>query len=70
MTDREKECLMAQPTYRDGAIPEDHQGLKDEEFAALEREAIGKALGIIIEREHVTALEAFAILKQMSLKAT
>ena len=54
MTDREKECLMAQPTYRDGAIPEDHRELKDEEFAALEREAIGKALGIIIEREHVT----------------
>ena len=77
-TDREKEVLMAQPTHRDAAMPEDHDEIKSDEIAALEREVdglrtalgtrtlIGKALGIIIEREGVNETEAFEMLKNMS----
>jgi hypothetical protein len=77
-TDREKEGLMAQPTHRDAAMPEDHDEIKSDEIAALEREVdglrtalgtrtlIGKALGIIIEREGVNETEAFEMLKNMS----
>jgi hypothetical protein len=62
-TEREKEVLMAQPTHRDAAMPEDHDEIKSDEIAALEREVdglrtalgtrtlIGKALRIIIERK-------------------
>jgi hypothetical protein len=77
-TEREKEVLMAQPTHRDAAMPEDHDEIKSDEIAALEREVnglrtalgtrtlIGKALGIIIEREGVNETEAFEMLKNMS----
>jgi hypothetical protein len=77
-TEREKEILMARPTHRDAALPEDHDEIKSDEIAALEREVdglrtaletrtpIGKALGIIIEREGVNEKEAFEMLKNMS----
>ena len=69
---------MAQPTHGDAALPGDHFAIKNEELALLEREVdglkaalfsrtvIGIALGIIIEREHVTEPEAFQVLKRMS----
>ena len=75
---REKDGLPAQPTHTDAAIPRDRFEIKNEELALLEREVdglkaalasrtvIGIALGIIIEREHVTEPEAFHILKRMS----
>jgi len=75
---REKDGLMAQPTHGDVAIPEDHFEIRNERLDALKREVdglkaalasrtvIGIALGIIIEREHVTETEAFQILKRMS----
>lgn len=65
-------------THGDAALPGDHFAIKNEELALLEREVdglkaalfsrtvIGIALGIIIEREHVTEPEAFQILKRMS----
>jgi hypothetical protein len=77
-TEREKEVLMAQPTHRDAAMPEDHDEIRSDEIAALEREVdglrtalgtrtlIGKALGIIIECEGVNETEAFEMLKNMS----
>lgn len=76
--DCEKDGLMAQTTHRDAAIPDDHFEIRNEELATLEREVdglkvalasrtvIGIALGIIIERKHVTEPEAFQILKKMS----
>jgi AmiR/NasT family two-component response regulator len=69
---------MAQPIHADAAIHGDHFEIKSEALALLEREVdelkaalasrttIGIALGIIIEREHVTEREAFQILKKMS----
>ena len=69
--------MTAQPT-RDDAKLGDHFEFRNEELALLEREVdglkvalasrtvIGIALGIIIEREHVTEQEAFQILKEMS----
>ena len=60
------------------SIPEDHDEIKQEELVALEAEVdglkaalgsrtvIGKAIGIIIEREGVNETEAFEILKVMS----
>ena len=77
-TEREKEVLMAQPIHRDAATPENHDEMKSDEIASLEREVdglrtalgtrtlIGKALGIIIEREGVNETEAFEMLKNMS----
>ena len=62
----------------DQSIPEDHDEIKREELVALEAEVnglkaalgsrtvIGKAIGIIIEREGVNETEAFEILKVMS----
>ena len=75
---REKVGLSAQLTHDDAATPEDHFEVRNERLAALRREVdelkvalasrtvIGIALGIIIEREHVTEQEAFQILKSMS----
>jgi hypothetical protein len=75
---REKDGLLAQPTHGDAAIPEDHFEIRNEQLANLKREVdglkvalasrtvIGIALGIIIEREHVTETKAFQILKRMS----
>lgn len=66
------------PNHGDSLVPEDHEEIKREELAALEQEidglkaalgtrsVIGKALGIIIEREGVNETEAFEILKGMS----
>jgi hypothetical protein len=74
---REKDGAIARPT-RDASIAGDHFEFKNKELALLEREVdglkaalasrtvIGIALGIIIEREHVTEPEAFQILKRMS----
>jgi AmiR/NasT family two-component response regulator len=62
----------------DQVVPEDHEEIRQEELLALEQEidglkaalgtrsVIGKALGIIIEREGVNETEAFEILKGMS----
>ena len=62
----------------DPLVPEDHDEIKREELEALEAEVdglkaalgsrtvIGKAIGIIIEREGVNETEAFEILKVMS----
>lgn len=69
---------MAKVTHRDPMVPEDHDEIKSEELAALEREVdglkvalgtrtvIGKALGVIMEREGVNETEAFEMLKTMS----
>jgi AmiR/NasT family two-component response regulator len=66
------------PTHGDPVVPEDHEEIKREELIALEHEVdglrtalgtrtvIGKAIGIIIEREGVNETEAFEILKVMS----
>jgi AmiR/NasT family two-component response regulator len=65
-------------SHRDSLIPEGHDEIKREELEALEAEVdglkaalgsrtvIGKAIGIIIEREGVNETEAFEILKVMS----
>jgi len=59
-------------------IPEDHEEIRRDELLALEQEVdglkaalgsrtlIGKAIGIIIEREGVNETEAFEMLKVMS----
>ena len=74
---REKDGLIAQPSHGD-AMPRDRFEVKNEELALLEREVdglkaalasrtvIGIALGVIIERDHVTEPEAFQLLKRMS----
>jgi hypothetical protein len=66
------------PTHGDQLVPEDHEEIKREELIALEQEVdglrsalgtrtvIGKAIGIIIEREGVNETEAFEILKVLS----
>ena len=66
------------PTHGDPQVPEDHDEIKSDELAALEREVdglktalgtrtlIGKAMGVIIEREGVNETEAFEMLKTMS----
>ena len=58
-------------THDDPTLPEDHDEIKREELEALEREVdglktalgtrtlIGKAIGLIIEREGVNETEAF-----------
>jgi AmiR/NasT family two-component response regulator len=65
-------------THSDPLVPDDHDEIKSEELAALEREVdglktalgtrtlIGKAMGLIIEREGVNETEAFEMLKTMS----
>ena len=75
---REKDDPLARPTHGDAGKSEDHFGIGNEQLASLIREVdglkvalasrtvIGIALGIIIEREHVTELEAFQILKRTS----
>ena len=67
-----------EPAHNDPLVPEDHDEIKSEELAALEREVdglktalgtrtlIGKAMGVIIEREGVNETEAFEKLKTMS----
>jgi len=64
--------------HGDALVPEDHDEIKSEELLALEKEVdglktalgsrtlIGKAMGIIIEREGVNETEAFERLKIMS----
>lgn len=66
------------PTHGDPLVPEDHDEIKRDELEALEKEVdglrsalgsrtlIGKAIGVIIEREGVNETEAFEILKTMS----
>ena len=66
------------PTHNDPVVPEDHDEIKRDELDALEKEVdglrtalgtrtlIGKAMGVIIEREGVNETEAFEILKTMS----
>lgn len=66
------------PSHGDPLVPEDHEEIKRDELLALEQEVdglksalgartvIGKAMGIIIEREGVNETEAFEILKVMS----
>jgi AmiR/NasT family two-component response regulator len=66
------------PSHGDPLVPEDHEEIKRDELLALEQEVdglksalgtrtvIGKAIGIIIEREGVNETEAFEILKVMS----
>ena len=66
------------PSHGDPLVPEDHDEIKRDELIALEQEVdglksalgtrtvIGKAIGIIIEREGVNETEAFEILKVMS----
>ena len=66
------------PSHGDPLVPEDHDEIKRDELLALEQEVdglkaalgtrtvIGKAIGIIIEREGVNETEAFEILKVMS----
>ena len=66
------------PTHGDPQVPEDHDEIKSDELEALEREVdglkialgtrtlIGKAIGVIIEREGVNETEAFEMLKTMS----
>jgi AmiR/NasT family two-component response regulator len=65
-------------THDDPMVPEDHDEIKSEEIAALEQEVdglkvalgsrtiIGKAMGVIMEREGVNETEAFETLKIMS----
>jgi len=67
-----------EPTHGDPLVPEDHDEIKRDELDALEKEVdglraalgsrtlIGKAIGVIIEREGVTETEAFEILKTLS----
>jgi AmiR/NasT family two-component response regulator len=67
-----------EPTHDDPVLPEDHDEIKSDELAALEREVdglktalgartlIGKAMGVIIEREGVNETEAFEMLKAIS----
>jgi ANTAR domain len=67
-----------EPSHHDPMLPEDHDAIKREELEALEREVnglktalgtrtiIGKAIGVIIEREGVNETEAFEMLKTMS----
>jgi hypothetical protein len=69
---------MAKSTHGDPAVPEDHDVIKSEELAALEQEVdglktalgtrtiIGKAMGVIMERQGVNEEEAFEMLKTMS----
>jgi len=66
------------PSRGDPLVPEDHDEIKRDELVALEAEVdglkaalgsrtvIGKAIGIVIEREGVNETEAFEILKVMS----
>jgi AmiR/NasT family two-component response regulator len=66
------------PNHGEPLVPDDHEEIKREELLALEQEVdglktalgtrtvIGKAIGIIIEREGVNETEAFEILKVMS----
>ena len=66
------------PTHGDPLVPEDHDEIISEELQALEKEVdglkaalgsrtlIGKAMGIIIERDGVNETEAFERLKTMS----
>jgi len=66
------------PAHGDPMIPEDHEEIRRDELLALEQEVdglkaalgsrtlIGKAIGIIIEREGVNETEAFEMLKVMS----
>jgi AmiR/NasT family two-component response regulator len=66
------------PTHGDPLVPEDHEEIKRDELLALEQEVdglktalgtrtvIGKAIGIVIEREGVNRMEAFEILEVMS----
>jgi len=66
------------PSHGDPLVPEDHDEIKNEELLALEQEVdglktalgtrtlIGKAIGIIIEREGVNETEAFERLKTLS----
>ncbi|MPZ91463.1 MAG: ANTAR domain-containing protein [Actinobacteria bacterium] len=66
------------PVHGDPLVPEDHEEIKREELLALEQEVnglraalgsrtvIGKAIGIIIEREGVNETQAFEVLKVMS----
>jgi len=65
-------------THGDPMVPEDHDEIKSEELAALRQEVdglkvalgtrtiIGKAMGVIMEREAVNETDAFEILKTMS----
>jgi AmiR/NasT family two-component response regulator len=69
---------MKKLTHDDPMVPEDHDEIKSEELVALEQEVdglkvalgtrtiIGKALGVIMEREGVNETEAFEMLKRMS----
>jgi AmiR/NasT family two-component response regulator len=69
---------MKKLTHDDPMVPEDHDEIKSEELVALEqavdglkvalgtRTIIGKALGVIMEREGVNETEAFEMLKRMS----
>jgi AmiR/NasT family two-component response regulator len=69
---------LAKVTHGDPIVPEDHDEIKSEELAALEqqvdglkvalgtRTVIGKAMGVIMEREGVNETEAFEMLKTMS----
>jgi AmiR/NasT family two-component response regulator len=66
------------PSQGDPLVPDDHDEIKNEEILALEKEVdglktalgtrtlIGKAIGIIIEREGVNETEAFERLKTLS----
>ena len=74
----EEGAMQGGPDQGDQVVPEDHEEIRQEELLALEQEidglkaalgtrsVIGKALGIIIEREGVNETEAFEILKGMS----
>ena len=66
------------PGHGDPLVPQDHEEIRRDELLALEQEVdglkaalgsrtlIGKAIGIIIEREGVNETEAFEMLKVMS----
>jgi AmiR/NasT family two-component response regulator len=66
------------PSHGDPLVPEDHEEIKNEELLALEKEVdglktalgtrtlIGKAMGILIEREGLNETEAFERLKTLS----
>jgi len=72
------EGVNLEPTHGDPVVPEDHDEIKRDELIALEKEVdglkaalgtrtlIGKAMGVIIEREGVNETEAFEMLKTMS----
>ena len=65
-------------THGDPLVPEEHDEIKREELLALEKQVdglkaalgsrtlIGKAMGIIIERDGVNETEAFERLKTLS----